>query len=214
MINRLRDAIRFVQYTKVAIESSPLQVYYSSLVFSPMESITRRCYHDMEIKGGLIRKVPLVEESWNQCLQTLEGHNDGVVSIAWSQDGSRLASMTNRSARIWNLGTNDRSLVLEVDGPSKSSICWLDDTQVAALSKSAIEVWDIATRQSKSKFEDHSLDLSCMAWSCDRRRLALASDESIWISDPATDTLGPILEGHRGAWSASVSFRALNGLGP
>ncbi|KAL2821274.1 WD40 repeat-like protein [Aspergillus cavernicola] len=213
LIHQVRDAIRFVQYTKVAIESSPLQVYYSSLIFSPMQSITRQCYHDRESKRDWIRKEPVVERSWSQCLQTLEGHTYGIFSIAWSRDGSRLASVALDRARIWDLDTSECSLILEEDEIPKSSIWWLDDTQVASMSESAVKVWNLDNSQFVSIFKDHSRKLSSMAWSCDRRRLAFASDKSIRILDPVTTNLESMREGHTGditsmAWSPDGSHLA------
>ncbi|KAJ5682061.1 uncharacterized protein N7477_002001, partial [Penicillium maclennaniae] len=44
LLNRVQDASRFIRYHRLAIESSPLQVYSSPLVFSHMLSLARMCY--------------------------------------------------------------------------------------------------------------------------------------------------------------------------
>lgn len=104
VLHRAQDASRFIQYYRTAIESSPLQVYYSPLIFSPKATLTRRC-HQKE-RPGWVLNDPVVEEDWNPCLQTLEGHSDFVNSIAWSQDGSRLASKSrDKEVKIWDLAT-------------------------------------------------------------------------------------------------------------
>ncbi|CAG7982683.1 unnamed protein product [Penicillium salamii] len=44
IIRRTGDTLRFIRYHRTAIESTPLQVYCSPLIFSPAESFTRTCY--------------------------------------------------------------------------------------------------------------------------------------------------------------------------
>ncbi|KAL2192296.1 NACHT domain-containing protein, partial [Corynascus similis CBS 632.67] len=100
-IDRVRDACRFSLYHKWGIESSPLQVYASALIFSPARSITRNQYRNEEPKW-IIQK-PAMADDWSSCLQTLEGHSDGVRSVAWSHDSTRLASASgDKTIKIWN----------------------------------------------------------------------------------------------------------------
>ncbi|KAJ5752222.1 hypothetical protein N7520_009139 [Penicillium odoratum] len=42
--SRVQDVCRFIKFHRVAIESSPLQIYASCLIFSPVNSLTRICY--------------------------------------------------------------------------------------------------------------------------------------------------------------------------
>ncbi|BAE55161.1 unnamed protein product [Aspergillus oryzae RIB40] len=192
LVHRVRDAIRFVQYTKVAIESSPLQVYYSSLIYSPMQSITRECYDDRQSIRDWIRKEPVVESCWSLCLQTLEGHTDVICSLAWSRDGSRLASGAYSSARIWDLDTSECSRLY--------SICCLawspDGSRLAAGSLYPIvNVWDTQTRDCVLR-KGHASRITSVAWSSDGSRLASGStDETIRIWDVRTMDCVFILEG-------------------
>ncbi|KAE8347505.1 hypothetical protein BDV24DRAFT_157794 [Aspergillus arachidicola] len=201
LVHRVRDAIRFVQYTKVAIESSPLQVYYSSLIYSPMQSITRECYDDRQSIRDWIRKEPVVESCWSRCLQTLEGHTDWVCSLAWSRDGSRLASGELSSARIWDLDTSECSVILEVPRPSRLwerviHIRWLDNKRVATMSEYAIDVWNLDTSQFVPIFEGNWYAFSSKAWSDDQSRLAFTKGERILILNLDTKELRSMLEGH------------------
>ena len=50
-----------------------------------------------------ICKLPKVKEFWNAELKTLEGHDSGVNSVAFSQGGRWLASGSNvRNIKLWN----------------------------------------------------------------------------------------------------------------
>ena len=90
LLELVRDARRFIMYYKWAIEKSPLQVYTSALVFSPTRSLIRGLFREEEPEWITIK--PAVEDNWNACLQTLEGHSSGVCSVAFSPDSTRLVS--------------------------------------------------------------------------------------------------------------------------
>ncbi|KAJ5767774.1 WD40 repeat-like protein [Penicillium manginii] len=50
ILSRSQDEYRFILYHRVAIESKPLQVYHSGLIFSPKESITKSQFELQELK--------------------------------------------------------------------------------------------------------------------------------------------------------------------
>jgi hypothetical protein len=83
-----RDARRFILSHARAIEVAPLYAYASALMFSPEQSLTRELFKKEE-PGWMVLKLRM-EVDRNACLQTLEDHNGGVTSVAFSADGQRL----------------------------------------------------------------------------------------------------------------------------
>ncbi|EPS29057.1 hypothetical protein PDE_04004 [Penicillium oxalicum 114-2] len=205
LLDKIQDASRFIRYYRQGIESSPLQVYNAALIFSPTQSITRTIYQ-IE-KPGWILNSPVVDETWSSCLQTLEGHGDSIWSIAWSPDGSRLASASgDKTVRIWDPATGQPESSLEGHSDSVRTIAWsADGSRLASASfKKDVRIWDPTTGQLKSTLQGH-------IWSPDGSKLASVSDDkTVRIWNPATGECTSILEGHNNpatliAWSPDGS---------
>ncbi|KAH0496116.1 hypothetical protein TgHK011_003496 [Trichoderma gracile] len=96
----LDDAHRFIQYFGQIINVAPLQIYSSALAFSPTESIIRRSF--VACLPKWITRAPVVEAQWSACLQTLEGHEADVTSIALSPEGLLASGDRHGNVKIWD----------------------------------------------------------------------------------------------------------------
>jgi WD40 repeat protein len=102
-----------------------------------------------------------VDKDWSSCLQTLEGHSGPVNSIAWSQDGSRLASgSSDNTVRIWDPATGQCTSTLEGHSGRVNSIAWSQDgSRLASGSRDeTVRIWDPATGQCESTLHISSPD--------------------------------------------------------
>ncbi|KAJ5895129.1 hypothetical protein N7495_006820 [Penicillium taxi] len=140
-----------------------------------------------------------------QSLFTLEGHSGSVWLIAWSHDGSRLASASSEIV-IWDPATGQSLFTLEGHTGLVRSIAWAHDGSRLASASSEIVIWDPATGQSLSTLEGHGGLVLSIAWSHNGSRLASASDDKIVrIWDPATGQSRFNLEGHSN-WVLSIAW--------
>ncbi|KAJ6036021.1 hypothetical protein N7540_000300 [Penicillium herquei] len=212
LLKRVSDASRFIRYHRVATESSPLQVYSSSLIFSPTQSITKICYQT-ERPGWLVNESAMPDD-WSSCLQTLEGHSRLVTSVAWSLDGSHLASGSDDDTiRIWDPVTGQCISTLKGHGDRVTSIAWSPDgSQLASGSHDkTVKIWNPVTSQCTSTLEGHSDWAIRIAWSPDGSRLVSGSlDKTVRVWDPVTSQCISTLKGHNNgvtsiAWSPDGS---------
>lgn len=121
------------------------------------------CYQ--KEKSEWILNSPVVDQGWSSCLHTLEGHGSEVYSIAWSPDGSRLASASNdKTVKIWDPATGHCASTLEEHSgwgtlvALGNSIAWSPDgSRLASASHDkTVRIWDPATGQSVSTLDIHS----------------------------------------------------------
>ncbi|KAG5819272.1 hypothetical protein H9Q74_009575 [Fusarium xylarioides] len=177
----VHDSNRFLLYHKSVIETHPLQLYTSCLLFSPNQSIIKSQFGSEAPK--LITIAPGLDSKWDACLQTLDEHEDAAVyALAYSPDGQWLVSgSAGGVVKLWHaesgacihtLGSHGlgyekdrkelepaavRSVAFTADGESFVSGAW----------NGIVKVWDRATGNLCSEYRAHQSHATAMAVSAD-----------------------------------------------
>ncbi|SHN24403.1 WD40 repeat domain-containing protein [Cryptosporangium aurantiacum] len=139
----------------------------------------------------------------------LSGHADAVRAVAWSPDGTSVATASrDGTARIWDASTGTVSRVLAGHDGMVDGIAWSPNGTLIATGgrDTFVRVWDPATGDQITALNCPDF-LRAVAWSPDGRTLAASSrDERVRMWETGSWNLSATLAGHRGdVWGLSWS---------
>ena len=150
-------------------------------------------------------RVKLWDVASGEPIASLGGHTGEVWSVAFSPDGTMLASAGgtfDNTVKLWDVDSAEPTASLKGHADVVSSVAFLSDgTRLAARSGITILVWDVDSGEQITIPEGHAL-------SPDGTRLAVVSEEDgtilVWDVDSAEQITS--LERHENYWVNSVSF--------
>ncbi|KAL7904015.1 hypothetical protein GGI35DRAFT_245231 [Trichoderma velutinum] len=147
LLELAQDSRRFIRQNSSVIADSPLQVYRSALIFSPLNSLIRKLFEEEEPQW--LKVKPVVEYNWSPYLQTLKGHSNSVLSVAFSADGRYVASgsLDRTTIKIWDATTGIEQQTLEGHSGRVCSVAFSADGRYLASGSrdGTIKIWDATT---------------------------------------------------------------------
>lgn len=117
------------------------------------------------------------------------------VTVAVSNDGSRVATASEKAVEVWDGRSGDRLLSMPATGRMPTALGFRADANLLAVgwSDTSIGLFDLVSGTKWEASPPHSLPPTAIAFSPDGRRLASGSEDgAVWISDPSTGS--PIFE--------------------
>ena len=132
--------------------------------------------------------------------QTLAGHSDSIMSIAFSPDGKRLASgSADKTIKVWDTQTGALKQTLTGHSNGVHSLEFSPDgrTLASGSDDKTIKLWEAQTGALKLTLPGHNSPVHTIAFSPDGKYLASGStDKTIKLWDTQTGALRQTLTGH------------------
>jgi WD40 repeat protein/tRNA A-37 threonylcarbamoyl transferase component Bud32 len=114
-------------------------------------------------------------------LYTYNGHSDRVNTVAWSPDGTYIASgSTDETVQVWDADTGNCVLIYRGHWNSVNVVAWSPNSIRIASGDGTgtVQVWDADSGSSVYIYRGHSDRVNALAWSPDGKRLASASNDT------------------------------------
>jgi WD40 repeat protein len=140
------------------------------------------------------------------CLRTLDGHADGVYSLAFRGDDQVASGSRDTTIRLWDLTSGATLRVLTGHSYHVHSLAWSHDRRRLLSSSMDIRLWDADTGRCLRTLDGHTMVIRSVAWSPDGTlALSASHDGTARLWDVDTGRCLRVFDGHEELVAASFS---------
>lgn len=127
-------------------------------------------------------RIHLIDLSSQQIIRSLKGHVYTIYDLAFSPDGTQLASASHdNTIRIWNVETGETTRILEGHQEPVHAVAWSPDGKQivsGSLDKTA-RIWSVETGSATAVLRQHRDQIMTVGWSPDGKTIATGCYDKI-----------------------------------
>ncbi|KAL7763984.1 hypothetical protein ACKLNR_005129 [Fusarium oxysporum f. sp. zingiberi] len=209
----LQDAMRLTLANLPIIDSHPLQLYSSVLAFAPKNSIIRQLFQHYMLE--LFSLVPETQDDWDGCLQVLEGHDNWVTCVSFSENSKILASGSNdRTVRLWLVDSGQCLWALHGHERPIVSVTFSQDSKLlASVSEDGdAQLWSVDSGKCIKELNIYGDWVTSVAFSSGSRLIvSTRQDQTIRLWETGNEGSSQAYKGHEG-WVENVVLSPQSGL--
>jgi WD40 repeat protein len=141
---------------------------------------------------------------------TINGHAEGVSSVAWNPGGNTLASGSlDSTIKLWDVKTRKDIATLEGHAEGVDTVAWSPDgKRLASVGDGEVKLWDVGTCKNVATFRKKHEWVNSVAWSPDGTSLALGNAEgAVRLRTVANGKTVGCLDAEGGLNVFSVTYR-------
>ncbi|UKZ68353.1 uncharacterized protein TrAtP1_009392 [Trichoderma atroviride] len=135
------DASRFMQYHSQIIDTTPMQIYSSAVLFSPTESLVRSNF--IGKLSSWITSTPAKDSHWSPCLQIIETKDP--VAVDYRDMTLLIFNHNAEDVEIWDTALGQRIHVLNHTEIVCDAVFSSDSKHVLTVTSSQLMFWDITS---------------------------------------------------------------------
>ena len=111
-------------------------------------------------------------------------YSAAVNALAWSPDGTRIASAGGPSVQVWNASTGGDTFIFRYDHDTVNAVAWSPSGRdiASASNTGTVQVWTPLPDATIGTFY-HSSPVRALAWSPDGKRLAAVEKDEVHLWD-------------------------------
>jgi WD40 repeat protein len=153
--------------------------------------------------GGLTWWIVSRNPPEGTLFSTYTGHTNAVFAVAWSPDGSRIASGSgDNTVQVWNAADGSQAYTFREHTGTVYAVAWSPDgNRIASGSADGIvQVWNAANGSPIYTYTGHTSTVYTVAWSPDGNRIASgSSDNTVQVWNAADSSPIYTYTGHTNA---------------